>query len=210
MPVSTHRWLKDNARNVRLYSQLVREHGNDIRTLGWGSRESQARRFAVLSEIGGMRGASVLDVGCGLGDFYGWMRRKKLRVRYTGVDITPGMVEKARKRFPRGRFHVCDVLDTSYPLIVHDYVLSSGIFTHRVASAFDFLAAMVRRMFDLSKHGVAFNCLSGWAREREAGEFHADPLKVVSFCRKLTPWVVLRHDYHPRDFTIYLYKTGRS
>jgi 2-polyprenyl-3-methyl-5-hydroxy-6-metoxy-1,4-benzoquinol methylase len=208
--VSEHRWQKDNDRNVRLYSERIAQHGYDVRALGWGSRESQARRFAVLGEVGKLTGRSVLDVGCGLGDLYAWMRRKRLRVRYTGVDITPGMVDKARARFPRTQFRVCDVLDHSQPVAAHDYVLSSGIFTHHSASASEFLEAMVRRMFDLSKQGLAFNCLSGWAERKERGEYHADPLKVVSLCRKLTTRVVLRHDYHPRDFTVYLYKNVRT
>jgi SAM-dependent methyltransferase len=204
--VSEHRWRKENERNVRIYSERVSQHGYDVKALGWGSRESQARRFAVLSEVGKLDGSSVLDVGCGLGDFYAWMRRRRLRVRYTGVDITPGMVDKARQRFPEMQFRVCDVLDGSQRVAAHDYVLSSGIFTHCGRSAVEFLEAMVRRMFDLSKRALAFNCLSGWAEKKERGEFHADPLNVVSFCRTLTPRVVLRHDYHPRDFTVYLYR----
>jgi SAM-dependent methyltransferase len=205
-PVREHRWHKDNDRNVRIYSERVALHGYDVKALGWGSRESQVRRFEVLSEVGKLSGSNVLDVGCGLGDLYAWIRRKRLRVRYTGVDITPGIVDKARARFPKTQFRVCDVLDRSQPVAVHDYVMSSGIFTHRGASAFEFLEAMVRRMFDLSKHALAFNCLSGWAEVKERGEYHADPLKVVSLCRNLTPRVVLRHDYHPRDFTVYLYR----
>jgi SAM-dependent methyltransferase len=204
------RWRKDNERNVRIYSESVALHGYDVRALGWGSRESQARRFAVLSEVGKLSGSSVLDVGCGLGDLYAWIRRRRLRARYTGVDITPGMVDKARARFPKTQFRVCDVLDREQPIAVHDYVLSSGIFTHRGTSGFEFLEAMVRRMFELSKQALAFNCLSGWAKEKERGEYHADPLRVVDFCRRLSPWVVLRHDYHPRDFTVYLYKTDRT
>jgi len=119
------------------------------------------------------------------------------------------MVDKARERFPKVQFRVCDLLNYSQPVSARDYVLSSGIFTHTGSFAFGFLEAMVCRMFDLSKRALAFNCLSGWADEKERGEFHADPVKVVSFCRRLTPWVVLRHDYHPRDFTVYLYKTAR-
>jgi len=65
-------------------------------------------------------------------------------------------------------------------------------------------------MFSLATSAVAFNTLSTWAQDQEAGEFYADPLKVVEFCRTLTPWVVMRHDYHPRDFTVYLYKTPRT
>ncbi len=30
------------------------------------------------------------------------------------------------------------------------------------------------------------------------------------FAAELTPWVVLRHDYHPCDFTVYMYKTPRT
>ena len=204
--MNAHRWHKDNERNIQLYSELVGSHGYDVKALGWGSRESQAARFAVLSEVGKLTGASVLDVGCGLGDLYGWMIKKKLRVHYTGVDITPKMVERAQQRFPRTQFRLCDLLDGSQPMARHDYVLSSGIFTHRNTFAFDFLAAMVRRMFDLSKRAVAFNCLSAWAEKKERGEYNADPLKVVSFCRQLTSRVVLRHDYHPHDFTVYLYR----
>jgi SAM-dependent methyltransferase len=203
--VNVH-WLKDNERNVRLYGELVRKHGNNVRSLGWGSRESQIRRFAVFADIGKLKGASVLDVGCGLGDLYGWMRKKRLDVHYTGIDLTPGMVKRARQRFPTVQFRVQDLLDVSLPITRHDYVLSSGIFTHRNRAPFDFLTAAIQRMFDLSKRAVAFNCLSAWAKTKEPGEFHADPLKLLSFCRKLTPRVVLRHDYHPRDFTIYLYR----
>ena len=201
-----HRWAKDNERNVRLYGELVSQHGISFRSLGWSSGESQALRFGVLAQIGKMNGARVLDVGCGLGDLYGWMRGRRLRVRYTGVDITPEMVEKARKRFPTARFQVADLLDSSQRVTRHDFVLSSGIFTHHSRFGTEFLMAMVRRMFESSTHATGFNCLSGWSDEKEAGEFHADPLKVMSMCRKLTSRVVLRHDYHPRDFTIYLYR----
>jgi hypothetical protein len=57
---------------------------------------------------------------------------------------------------------------------------------------------------------LAFNSLSNWANDQEANEFYADPVQVLNFCRELTPWVVLRHDYHPRDFTVYMYKTPRT
>lgn len=208
--MSGHRWARDNETNARFYGDLVRRHGIDVRSLDWGSRESQVKRFAVLAEIGNLKGASVLDVGCGLGDFYAWMKRKKLRPEYTGLDITPEMVGRAGERFPGVRFCLCDLLDLSHGVVSHDYVLSSGIFTHRCTSPYDFLMAMVRRMFEISKHAVGFNCLSAWAEEKEGHEFHADPVRILSLCRTLTSRVVLRHDYHPRDFTIYMYKTART
>lgn len=199
-------WRKDNERNVRYYRELVRKHGVSFRAVDWGSRRSQQRRFEVLCAVGDLDGKSVLDVGCGQGDLYEWLSSRGVRVRYTGIDITREMVEVARKRFPNGRFRVADVLEESSRR--YDYVLSSGIFGQRSDAPFEFLKAAVQRMFALAKRAVAFNSLSGWAAEQEEGEFHADPLKVARFCHAITPVLTLRHDYHPRDFTMYLYRSN--
>ncbi len=206
--MSTHRWHKDNQSNVRFYGDLARRYGVDVRAMDWGSRESQGKRFQVLGEVAHLNDRSVLDVGCGQGDLYAWLEKHHKRVRYTGIDITPEMVETALQRFPTARFCVWDLLDDSHRMIPHDYVLSSGIFTHRKTAPFEFLKAMVRRMFGLASRGVAFNCLSAWAAEKEGKEFHADPLRVLAFCRTLSRRVVLRHEYHPRDFTVYVYKAS--
>ncbi len=199
-------WHDENERNVRYYRELAREHGISFRAVDWGSRASQQRRFRVLCQVGDLDGKSILDVGCGQGDLYECLSRRGVRVRYTGIDITREMIEVARQRFPKARFRVADVLEERGRQ--HDYVLSSGIFGQRSAAPFEYLKAAVQRMFALAKCAVAFNTLSTWAAQQEKGEFHADPLKVAAFCRTLTPVLTLRHDYHPRDFTIYLYRSN--
>ena len=67
----------------------------------------------------------------------------------------------------------------------------------------------VLAVYEAAGEAVAFNSLSAWADDPEAGEYYADPLEVTAFCRTLTPWVAMRHDYHGRDFTCYLYKNRR-
>ena len=198
-------WRRDNERNARYFSECLIKYGISARALDWSGEQSQFLRFRVLSEVGSLDGASVLDVGCGLGDLCGWLRADSHDVRYTGIDIAPAMIEAARSRFTDARFEVLDLL--SDPVQdSFDYVLSSGIFTHRTAEAKLFFEAMLEQMFALAERGLAVNCLSTWAEQIEPREFHANPLETVAFCRKLTPWVVLRHDYHPADFTVYLYK----
>ena len=63
---------QDDAKTVAYFTGLAEKYGNDVRTLNWGSKASQKGRFAVLEKIGNLNKKSVLDVGCGLGDFYGW------------------------------------------------------------------------------------------------------------------------------------------
>ena len=84
-----------------------------------------------------------------------------------------------------------------------DYLIMSGIFTFANQSIFE---KILTDSFHISQKGIACNVLSTWGRQKEEGEFHADPIKTLEFCSKLTPKVVLRHDYLPHDFTIYMYK----
>lgn len=202
--MSGARWRGDDHRNARLYAARLAEHGLSPQTLDWGSAESQRLRFAVLAEVAPLDGARVLDVGCGLGDFLGWLRERGMRVDYVGIDVTPALVEAARARFPDARFECASVLDG--PLPEADFGFASGLFAHRRVAPLAFLKETVGALFASCRRAVSFNSLSAWAPQTVAGEFHADPARVLSFCRRLTPWVTLRHDYHPRDFTVYLYR----
>lgn len=204
-------WQRDDERNMQLYSELVAKYGTDVRALNWGSKGSQQVRFAVLAQVGRLDGMSVLDVGCGLGDLYGWLDEAGIKVSYTGIDITPRMVDIARQRFVGARFEVRNLLEMDDSQAEqYDYVLASGLFTHRHEDPFGFLSAMTRKIFSLCRYGAAINSLSSWASQQEGDEFHADPLETTKFCRTLTPWVVMRHDYHPGDFTVYLYKRSNG
>lgn len=199
-------WDEDYLRNIDLYTDLYEKHGISPHSLNWGSQESQCRRFEVFSSIGDLHGASILDVGCGLGDFYAWLQEKNLSVEYSGIDITPKMIAAARQRFPGVRFDVLDILSSGGGERKYDYVFASGIFYLVKNSPEEFLLEMVQKMFSFCKVGVAFNSLSSWAKEKEEGEFYADPSATLEICRGMTPYLRLRHDYHPADFSVFLYK----
>jgi hypothetical protein len=86
-----------------------------------------------------------------------------------------------------------------------DYVIASGVFYLRQPDPDAYLREMVGRLYRLARRGVAFNTLSARAPEKSPGEYYADPAMVVGMSLDLTPSVVLRHDYMPHDFTVYLY-----
>jgi SAM-dependent methyltransferase len=208
-PFREKTWEEDDRRNVQLYTALTEKFGPGVRALNWSSRNSQQKRFAVLTQVGRLQAASILDVGCGLGDFLDWVQGAGMEVRYTGVDITPRMIESARARFPGKAFILGSLFDAQDQLEdSYDFVLASGIFYFRENGPWEYLTHTVSLMFRLCKQGVAFNSLSAWAPQKEAQEYYPDPLATAAFCHTLTPWVVLRHDYHPGDFTIYMYKHG--
>ena len=199
---------RDDGRNIDIYNDLARRYGHDVRSLDWASRESQEQRFRVLAAVGDLNGRSVLDVGCGLGDFAAWCARQSIAPDYTGIDLTPRMVELARECLPAQAFRASDLFALPLPPDgqAWDYVVASGIFAKRQENPEGYLRDAVARMFALCSTATAFNVLSTWAPSSEGSEFHADPVRTLEYCRSLTPWAVLRHDYHPRDFTVYLYK----
>lgn len=193
------------SRITEYYNLLVDRHGHDPRACDYGRAESQLIKFKVLSEMLDYSGKSVLDVGCGFADYARFLEDRYEGVRYTGIDLSPRMIAEARKLRPDLDLRVGNVL-AEEGSETFDVVIANGIFYLLREEAPSLMAEMVRRMFDLAKIALGFNTLSAWAPDPEPGEFHADPLDVLRLGRSLTSRLVLRHDYHSRDFTIYIYK----
>lgn len=58
-------------------------------------------------------GISVLDIGCAQGGFAAILAEHLKDFRYTGIDISPSMIEQAKARYPRQRFLCCPEGDFS-------------------------------------------------------------------------------------------------
>jgi SAM-dependent methyltransferase len=183
----------------------VRLFGNDWRALGWQSRQTQYRRFAVLTEVGPLEHTSVLDVGCGLGDLYDYLRQQRIPVTYTGYDLLPEMVERARRRFPKLHFEVRDVLQ-GLGEARFDYILSSGAFNVNFGANLPAVQRVIRQMVDHCRHGVAINFLkrSPGASNDPIFQYY-DPQEMLAWCRTICAHTRLREGYLPNDFTLYLF-----
>jgi SAM-dependent methyltransferase len=72
----------------------------------------RAKERALERALAGrpLRGAEVLDVGCGNGYFVRWYREQGARV--TGVDISPTGIERLRREYP-GTYHLMDLSQAS-------------------------------------------------------------------------------------------------
>ncbi len=194
---------------ANFYDGLVNRYGYDPRACDYGRRESQQLKFRVLSEVLPMTGKRVLDVGCGFADYAGFLEKRWGAIDYVGVDLSPRMISEARLLKPDLDVRCLNIF-IHPPSESFDVVNANGIFYLLGDNAAELMEEFVARMFALANSAVAFNSLSNWATAKDAGEFYADPLKVVAFCRTLTSRVVLRHDYLGHDFTIYLYREDHS
>lgn len=193
------------ARIADYYGALIRKYGHDPRACDYGRSESQQVKFRVLAEVMTLTNCNVLDVGCGFADFATYLQSRFAGLHYSGIDLCPDMVREAKRSHPDLDLRVANIAEISEDR-TYDVVMANGIFYLLGEQAWPLMQRIIERMFALASKSVALNSLSTWAKDQERGEFYADPLQTLDFCRQLTPWVVLRHDYHPRDFTVYLYK----
>lgn len=186
------------------YRDLIRKYGCDARACDYGSSASQFAKFKILMECTDFSKKSILDIGCGYAAFAGFLAEQVTDFEYSGIELCPEMVEIARKNIPWAIIMEGDFVDIECSAA--DIVTANGIFYLLGERAKSLMHQIIVKMWRLANEVVAFNSLSSWRVNKEDGEYYADPLETLLFCRKLTPWVVLRHDYHPGDFTIYMYK----
>ncbi|MCB9737610.1 MAG: class I SAM-dependent methyltransferase [Deltaproteobacteria bacterium] len=196
--------LADNLRRLELfYGPRLAEHGTTHKAVGWLRPESQRVRFENLAVVAGLDALSVLDVGSGLGDLYPFLRARGHRGDYLGLDALPEMVARARALHPDARFLCADVNDDEVR-VEADVVFASGVITF---SEPEVARHTIAALFRSARQIVGFNALSTWdpAPAQPPVRPH-DPLEILAFCKTLTPYVMLRHDYSVQDFTIHLFR----
>jgi SAM-dependent methyltransferase len=175
--------------------------------VGWKSRKTQEARFNALLAIDDLKGKSILDLGCGLGCLYGYLKEKGWKGEYTGMDVLDMMVKGASDRFPGVVFEKRNIL-IDLPRRQWDYVFISGIFNHKVKDNWSWIEKTVRTCFNLSRLGMAFNLLESHSREDDLDSvfFYA---KRTNLEQKASLWsggnYKMIYGYLPDDMTAYLY-----
>jgi len=210
--------MTDDTRTREYYARLFREHGRDVKALGWSSRESQEVRFRQFLRFLDLKDKVVLDVGCGFGDMFGFLDRNGCGIAsYIGVDFSEHSIEDARKtyfghsraRFLLGRFEEIE----SSEIGAVDYVLVSGAFAWESVSKEEhtrIVQRILRRAWAASRRGIAFNMMNeyGISRHRESERFDCsrnnyDPAHWLRFVmEEFTARVQFVSDYHDLDYTI--------
>jgi SAM-dependent methyltransferase len=191
--IEWYRARLDRDDNVRILSS-----GNDVR------REI---RFDVLRGLGIDAGSSVLDLGCGLADFYAYLKRNGVDVSYTGVEIVPEFVERARAAHPDATILQRDILKEPFAEKSFDFVVCSQVFNLRFAEldnekmARTFLAEMYR----VARRGLACDFVTSYVDFREDYLHYYDPGQLFAYAKSLSKRVVLRHDYPLFEFCLYVF-----
>jgi SAM-dependent methyltransferase len=194
----------------RRYCERLARFHHDPRTLGW-DKGKQPERFAALTQLLPMdRLGSVLDVGCGFGDLFPFLRRHGFRGSYTGLDFVPELIAVGRQAYPEAEFVVADFAD--YQAAGRfDVVLASGIFNARLTGEDQWahVTATLRHMHATCRVAACADFLTAYVDYRRDDLFYASPEQLHQFAKSLTRRVALLHHYMPFEFALYLFKDDR-
>lgn len=207
--------MKKNQREriIKRHTHSIMMYGHDPQALYWANREVQELRFDVLLSCGVQRGDSVLDVGCGFADLYHYMRNQGLDVDYTGLDLSPDMIEAARDRSPELPLFQGELFDFNPPEQSYDWVLLSGALNEPLKDDGLYVREMLPRLYATCRKGLAFNLLNGdhaWT-ERERYSLHAyKPDEIIQQINVLSAYTKLRTDYLQTDASYFVWRNKES
>lgn len=189
-------------RAATFHEELVERRGDGWQAF-WGSQESQRARYQVLMDHLPLHGASVLEVGCGFGDFLDYAAERGVQPRrYLGVDLSARIVAGAQARHPQAEFAVLDVLHSDPPLRP-DFVIASGIMAVAVDGYDEYVLGTLRRFQALAGRGFGLNFLSTASQRPDGVSRYVEPAWLLGLFQRHISWRCrLIHDYRPNDFTL--------
>jgi SAM-dependent methyltransferase len=192
------------------YVSRLKAYGYDPRTLGWNKGRQSYRFDALVRHVDLDRIESVLDVGCGFGDFGVYLREHGFDGRYLGIDIVPELIQAGRNRNPGLDLDVCDVADLSGGASF-DLVTASGVFNAKLAHSDNFanIQTTIRKMFWIAGQAVAADFLTGNVDYREDGLFYMPIGPLTEFLYTLSRRFLVDHQAMPYEYTITLFRDDR-
>jgi len=200
---------KDKESVIERYTQKYSQFGYSQKSVGWGEKGRQELRFSILSSLWDFKGASVLDIGAGFGDFYKFIGKDTVSF-YHGFDIVPVLVEKGNELYGSNQnFKLTSGNFMDIPLErKYDIVIISGMFNFKLVNGdnYSFINDIIIKAFAHCNIGFAANFITDRVDHHDNVIFNSSPEKIVEIALKHTKNFVLRNDYMPFEFSVFLNK----
>ena len=176
--------------NEKFY-QLVSKDFSKTRQRPWKGWDRVGEMITEVfdDEIKSGKDLSVLDLGCGNGRFYDFIKKQIPKIKYAGVDTNNDLLNEAQKNYSLGNnsvvFNNLDIFNNVKEIKEkYNVVVAFGITHHVPVSIFrnDWFKSLLELMNDKSILILTF-----WDFEEESGDYllgWSDNVNAARFCHK--------------------------
>lgn len=210
-------------RIAQMYENLLDRHGDDQRSLAYGSRKSRYMRYWCAKRLPGLigdsfDGSSVLDMGCGLGNFAQYLDSV---ASYVGVDITEGFVKIARERcqIEDSLFLKGDAITIRESDVTFDWVFFNGTFSNAYSDNLDLALGTVLQQIEAGwsccKKGLFFDLTrgetnglhtAGGGKVKDQYDLLVKPEWIMEWAHRKGRRVIVDTQVSDNFFGVYMYK----
>jgi 2-polyprenyl-3-methyl-5-hydroxy-6-metoxy-1,4-benzoquinol methylase len=206
------------------YTRTFEQYGATAKGVDWGNEQELLARYdkmlAVMQKdfMAPKENVSMLDVGCGWGGLLRRVQNLNISLEYSGIDVVNDMIVHGRTEFPQAEFIHGDVFemaqDDAYDFVVCNAILTQKLEVSNIEME-QFARKLVKKMFALCRHGIAFNMMSTRINFMVSNLYYQNPSELFSWLlTDISPRVRIDHGYSSLanrsgkfyDFTVYVYK----
>lgn len=192
------------------YTRKINKYGVTPFGVDWTCVPTQELRFVQLLKVCDFASSFTLnDLGCGYGALVAYLDRRHANcpVDYLGIDLSPAMLNQARrlwKRHPHARF-----TSGHTGLRKADYSVASGIFNVQMHLPIDlwelFIAETLRQLYRTSARGFSVNFMTASTSRqvRREGVYATEPDRWTKFiAREFDAATEVIDNYGMREVTL--------
>lgn len=185
------------------HNTRIQETGfNHANIQGWTNLKEQQARFNAILKSADFNHSSILDIGCGYGDFKARLDESCTNFVYTGIDQQSAFIEYAQQKYkehPNTCFHEVDFSNCKLPKV--DLVIASGVLSYYSSDQYYYFD-MIQKFYNVSEKVLIFNMLDN--KTFESGELLVahDKEDIYEKCKTLCENTSLISGYLVNDFTI--------
>lgn len=163
--------------NETFYSSAIQKYGTSAKGVNWISTSTQNIRFKTILKLlpKKLNNITLLDAGCGFGDFYTYLENKKnLPKKYIGVDCHDDMVSIASNNTGCEIYHL-DIIKE--PLEKADFIVCSGAMN--VLSVYETFL-FIKNCYLASQRAFVFNILHGDKESQTYNYITKEQIKIFA------------------------------
>lgn len=215
---------KSEDTNIQLSSNEMQEQLDegvimyDTEIVGYSNRELQWKTYDAIASLI-PENKSILDFGCGRGDFIGWYASDKKQVDYTGIDFNKSLIDAGNSLYNiSGTNLICsnwrsiknkadwciNINSNNYLYRIPGYKLMSSKFQNPEQS-FNNAKKTIEKMYDCANEGVIITMASELIDTDNPWIKH-NPGDILNWARTQYTNIVLDHTIFQNSFILVIYK----